>query len=112
MTGHTGHAVVMGPILLKPHSRGSVTLKSADPLAKPIVDPRYLTDAEGADRAALMAGLRITARIAETPTMRGLLRGIARPAGATRTRRCDSRAGARDGVAHAVSPGGHVPHGQ
>ncbi|MBJ7338004.1 GMC family oxidoreductase N-terminal domain-containing protein [Mycolicibacterium sp.] len=81
--GHTGHAVVMGPILLKPHSRGTVTLQSADPFTKPVIDPRYLTDDEGADRAALMAGLRITARIADSPTMRGLLRGIARPANAT-----------------------------
>jgi choline dehydrogenase len=81
--GHSGHAVVMGPILLKPRSRGAVTLRSADHRAKPVIDPRYLTDDEGADRAALMAGLRITARIADSPTMRRLLRGIARPAGAT-----------------------------
>jgi choline dehydrogenase len=77
--GHSGHAVVMGPILLKPRSRGAVTLRSADPLAKPVINPRYLTDGEGADRAALLAGLRITARIADSPTMRGLLGGIARP---------------------------------
>ena len=34
------HAVVMGPILLKPHSRGTITLRSADPKDKPIIDPR------------------------------------------------------------------------
>ena len=33
------HAVVMGPILLKPHSRGTITLRSADPKDKPIIDP-------------------------------------------------------------------------
>ena len=80
---HPRHAVVMGPILLKPRSTGAITLRSADPFAKPIVDPRYLTDADGADRAALMEGLRITARIAASPSMKGLLGGIARPAGAT-----------------------------
>jgi choline dehydrogenase-like flavoprotein len=79
---YPGHAVVMGPILLKPHSRGTITLASADPLAKPIIDPRYLTDDAGADRAALMEGLRITARIAQAPAMRALLGGIARPFGA------------------------------
>jgi choline dehydrogenase-like flavoprotein len=73
----------MGPILVKPRSRGTITLRSADPLTKPVIDPRYLSDPDGADRAALMAGLRITARIADSPTMRGLLRGIARPAEAT-----------------------------
>lgn len=81
--GHPGHAIAMGPILVKPLSRGTITLRSADPLAKPVIDPRYLSDDEGIDRAALMAGLRITARIAQSPTMQGLLRGIARPAGAT-----------------------------
>ncbi|MDP9166723.1 MAG: GMC family oxidoreductase N-terminal domain-containing protein [Actinomycetota bacterium] len=81
--GHSGHAVVMGPILVKPRSRGTITLRSADPLTKPVIDPRYLSDPDGADRAALMAGLRITARIADSSTMRGLLRGIARPAEAT-----------------------------
>jgi choline dehydrogenase-like flavoprotein len=79
---HPRHAVVMGPILLKPRSTGAITLRSADPLAKPIVDPRYLTDGEGMDRAALMEGLRITARIANSPSLQGLLHGVVRPAGA------------------------------
>jgi choline dehydrogenase len=79
--GHPGHAVVMGPILLKPRSRGTITLRSADPLTKPVIDPRYLTDADGADRAALMEGLRITARIAQSPSMRQLLGEVVRPPG-------------------------------
>ena len=79
---YPGHAVVMGPILLKPKSTGTISLASADPLAKPIIDPRYLSDDAGEDRAALMEGLRITARIAESPAMRAILGGIARPAGA------------------------------
>jgi choline dehydrogenase-like flavoprotein len=49
---------------------------------KPLIDPRYLSDDAGEDRAALMEGLRITARIAESPGMRDVLGGIARPAGA------------------------------
>jgi choline dehydrogenase-like flavoprotein len=77
------HAVVMGPILLKPRSTGTITLRSADPLDKPIIDPQYLSDDAGEDRAALMSGLRITARIAESPALRGLIGRIARPRGAT-----------------------------
>jgi choline dehydrogenase len=50
---YDGHAVVMGPILLKPHSRGSITLRSSDPMDKPIIDPQYLSDDGGLDRAAL-----------------------------------------------------------
>lgn len=80
---HQSHAIVMGPILVKPKSTGTVTLASADPLIKPLVDPGYLTDPDGADRRALMAGLRMTAQIAEAPSMRGLLGGILRPSGAT-----------------------------
>ncbi|WP_099022284.1 GMC family oxidoreductase [Mycolicibacterium palauense] len=75
----TAHAVVFGPILVKPHSRGRVGLRSADPLAKPVIDPRYLSDPEGRDRAAMMAGLQACARIAETAAMKRLITGIARP---------------------------------
>ncbi|RDH77941.1 FAD-binding protein [Mycolicibacterium moriokaense] len=80
---HDRHAVVMGPILVKPRSRGSITLKSSDPLEKPAIDPQYLSDDAGADRAALMAGLEMTARIARSAAMSGVLGRIARPRGAT-----------------------------
>ena len=79
---YTGHAVVMGPILLKPQSSGTITLRSADPMDKPIIDPRYLTDDAGADRAALMAGLRMCASIAQSPALRGVIGKVARPVGA------------------------------
>jgi choline dehydrogenase-like flavoprotein len=77
------HAVVMGPILLKPHSRGTITLRSADPKDKPIIDPGYLTDDAGADRAALMAGLRMCADIATSAALRGIIGKVVRPLGAT-----------------------------
>jgi choline dehydrogenase len=79
---YTGHAVVMGPILLKPESRGTITLRSPDPKDKPIIDPGYLTDDAGADRAALMAGLKMCATIARSPALRGVIGKIARPLGA------------------------------
>jgi choline dehydrogenase len=74
-----GHGVVFGPILVAPESRGQITLGSADPHAKPVIDPRYLSDPGGVDRAAMMEGLRICARIAEAPALKGLLGPIARP---------------------------------
>jgi choline dehydrogenase-like flavoprotein len=77
------HAVVMGPILLKPHSRGTITLRSADPRHKPVIDPKYLTDDAGADRAALMSGLRICADIAKAAALKGIIGKVARPLGAT-----------------------------
>jgi choline dehydrogenase len=77
-----GHAVLMWSILLKPHSRGSITLRSADPKDKPIIDPKYLTDDAGADRATLMEGLRMCAQIAQSPALRDAIGPIARPIGA------------------------------
>ena len=74
-----GHGVVFGPVLVAPESRGQITLRSADPLEKPLIDPRYLSDPDGVDRAAMMAGLRICAQIAEAPALRDLLGAIARP---------------------------------
>ncbi|MDA2990584.1 MAG: GMC family oxidoreductase N-terminal domain-containing protein [Actinomycetota bacterium] len=78
-----GHAIATGPILLTPLSRGTVTLRSADPSAKPVVDPRYLSDSDGVDRAAMMAGLRVTATIARSPALRDVVGDIVRPLHAT-----------------------------
>lgn len=74
---YTDHAVVMGPILLKPRSSGTITLRSANPHDKPIIDPRYLSD--DADREALLAGLRICVDIAKAPALRDIVGRIARP---------------------------------
>ena len=76
---YVGHAVVMGPILLKPQSRGTITLQTADPYDKPVIDPRYLSDDAGADREALMVGLRMCAEIARSRALRGTIGRIARP---------------------------------
>jgi choline dehydrogenase-like flavoprotein len=75
------HAVVLASILLKPRSSGVITLRSADPRDKPIIDPRYLTDE--ADRSAQMSGLRMCAQIAQAPALRGVIGKIARPLNAT-----------------------------
>ena len=79
----TGHGIATGPILLKPLSSGTVTLRSADPKAKPVIDPKYLTDPDGVDRAAMLAGLRVTANILDTPALRDIVGRIARPLHAT-----------------------------
>jgi choline dehydrogenase len=74
-----GQGVVFGPILVAPESRGQIRLRSADPHAKPVIEPRYLSDPAGVDRAAMMEGLRICARMAESPALKDLLGPIARP---------------------------------
>ncbi|HTQ21437.1 MAG TPA: GMC family oxidoreductase N-terminal domain-containing protein [Mycobacterium sp.] len=80
-----GHAVSFGPILQKPRSSGRIWLRSADPTDKPIIDPRYLSDPGGLDRAAMLEGLRMCVKIADAPPLAGVLGSIARPIGATDT---------------------------
>jgi choline dehydrogenase-like flavoprotein len=69
----TEHGVILATVLLRPQSRGRITLSGADPSAKPVIDPRYLSDSAGADRAAIMAGLRVCAAIAAEPSMKAVL---------------------------------------
>ncbi|MGU3291598.1 GMC family oxidoreductase [Williamsia sp. M5A3_1d] len=58
--------ITIAAVLLQPRSVGTVRLASADPLAAPIIDPRYLTDPDGHDRATLAAGVEICAKLFET----------------------------------------------
>lgn len=74
-----GHAVTIGTILLKPRSSGEITLASNDPLARPLIDPRYCTDPEGLDRAAVLAGMRICVEIASAPSLKGQLTTLMQP---------------------------------
>ncbi len=56
-----GHAMVIGPVLVSPESRGSVRLRSADPLAK----ARILTNSLAAqsDIDSLLAGMAVAREI-------------------------------------------------
>jgi choline dehydrogenase len=63
------HALTAGPILLTPKSVGRITLRSADPLDKPVIDPRYLTDADGHDLRVLRYGVRLARRIMASPAL-------------------------------------------
>ncbi len=80
---HPRDAIATGPVLLKPRSAGTVTLASADPAVKPVIEANYLTDTDGVDRAAVLEGLRITAKIAGSPALKGIVGPIVRPRHAT-----------------------------
>ncbi len=56
--------------LLRPKSRGSVTLKNADPMSAPLIDPNFLGENE--DLEAMVAGYKTTRRLMETPALRAL----------------------------------------
>jgi choline dehydrogenase-like flavoprotein len=61
-----GHGITIGAIALQPRSVGTVSLASADPLAPPAIDPRYLSGAGGEDLSVLLHGLRLARRIFAT----------------------------------------------
>lgn len=58
----------IGVVLLQPKSRGTVRLASRDPLAKPVIDPRYLSNPDDVD--TLVAGLRIAQRVAQASVLK------------------------------------------
>lgn len=58
-----GHGFSIHACVLRPESRGTVRLASADPAAAPLIDPNFLSDDR--DIATLRAGVRTMYRIAE-----------------------------------------------
>uniref|UniRef100_A0A7S4KR98 Glucose-methanol-choline oxidoreductase N-terminal domain-containing protein n=1 Tax=Guillardia theta TaxID=55529 RepID=A0A7S4KR98_GUITH len=62
------HGLAMFPTLLHPGTTGSVSLRSADPLDPPRVDPKYLRHPD--DMATLLEGIRLILRIVRTAEMR------------------------------------------
>jgi choline dehydrogenase-like flavoprotein len=62
LTAPSDHGYCFGPVVIKPTSRGRVTLRSPLPDAKPRVLCNFLTTEE--DRASMLAGLRIALEIA------------------------------------------------
>ncbi|MEL6690245.1 MAG: GMC oxidoreductase, partial [Pseudomonadota bacterium] len=53
--------VTLNSCYLRPRSRGTVRLQSADPAKAPLIDPNYLQDSQ--DRAMSIQGLKITQEI-------------------------------------------------
>ena len=63
------HACTLGIAVVAPRSRGRVTLRSAEPAAAPLIDFNLLSDRDGFDAAALLAGARLARTIAATPPL-------------------------------------------
>jgi len=72
-----GNHFSVGPVLVDVHSRGRLSLSSADPDAAPIIDPRYLSDAR--DTQSLIAGVRLARQIAATSPLADLNAGEVLP---------------------------------
>lgn len=75
--GPDQHGYVIAPCLLRPLSRGSVNLRSADPFAKPLINMNYVAETDDVQR--LVAGVRIALQIGYSPAfaaVRGALVNI------------------------------------
>ncbi|MGR3804171.1 GMC family oxidoreductase [Marinibacterium profundimaris] len=65
--GQGGHGYLISFYQLRPDSRGEVHVTSADPMAKPTMDPAYLK--EDSDRRVMRDGARLAHRIGENAAM-------------------------------------------
>ena len=65
-----GHGFSCHVCLLRPRSRGSLTLASADPLAAPLIDPHFFGDAD--DLARLVRGFKLMRSLLAQPALAGL----------------------------------------
>lgn len=59
--------LTIAPCQLRPESRGSIHITSADPLARPAIRPNYLSDP--VDQATIVAGLRWARGLAAQPAL-------------------------------------------
>ena len=80
---HEFSGFTMSVCQLRPTSRGSVRVKSTDPMAAPAMQPNYLSTAE--DRATIVAGIRLARRLAGTRAMQPFVAGEYRPGAEARS---------------------------
>ena len=64
-----GHGYSCHVCLLRPKSRGSVMLASADPLAAPLIDPNFLAERDDTER--LVRGFKAMRRVLAQPALAG-----------------------------------------
>jgi choline dehydrogenase-like flavoprotein len=67
---HRGTGFSCHVCLLRPKSRGSVSLGSADPFAAPVIDPNFFGEPD--DLETMVAGFKTTRRLLATPALRAL----------------------------------------
>ena len=64
-----GHGFTIGPTLIRPQSRGHITLRSGDPLDPPSIQPHYLESP--ADLRTLVEGVKLAQELARTEALSG-----------------------------------------
>jgi choline dehydrogenase len=79
----SGSGCTLNSYFLRPRSRGSVTLHSADPADAPVIDPAYIRDPY--DLKVAVEGIRQSREIMSQPALRRYIRQEHFPGGAVRT---------------------------
>jgi choline dehydrogenase-like flavoprotein len=64
---HWGHGYSLHVCVLRPHSRGAVTLASSDAREAPVIDPAFLSDPR--DLELLVEGVHLSRRILDAPSL-------------------------------------------
>ena len=62
-----GHAFTLGPVLVRPYSRGEIRLRTSNPGDAPAIRANYLAD--GRDSEAMMQGVKLARKIAAAPAL-------------------------------------------
>jgi choline dehydrogenase-like flavoprotein len=62
-----GHGFSCHVCLLRPRSRGTITLRTADPLEPPVIDPKFLDHPD--DVEDMVAGFKLTRRLMDAPAL-------------------------------------------
>ena len=76
------HGLTIGVGALQPESRGTIRLASPDPFAKPLIDPRYLTDPR--DIEVLASGITTALGLIGQAPMRAVVDEVLAPASTDR----------------------------
>ncbi len=72
LTAPHDHGYCFGPVVIKPTSRGRVSMRTPRPDSKPLVATNFLTTDE--DRQSMIDGLRIALEIASQPSLKAVER--------------------------------------
>jgi choline dehydrogenase-like flavoprotein len=73
LTAPAQHGYAFGPVVIKPSSRGKVSLRTPMADSKPLVLCNFLTTEE--DRQTVLAGLRIALKVAEQDALKAVTQG-------------------------------------
>ena len=100
--------VTLNSAFLRPRSRGTVRIASADPKAAPLIDPNYWADPY--DRECSIKGLRLAREILRQPALKPFVMAERMPGDDLNT---DERAGRirLSLLQDRPPPGGHLRHG-